>query len=430
MSTSSSSSGRGSGLSAVAVLIIVLVCIALALLWLFRIEPVFQGTTGPQATARAEIASLNGNVASLATAVAAMPTVAPPVIPSADPRVEQIIKILQRPPSIVHDISFFTPLSSGNGRLIQDSRGTRRVDWDNDRTINEEFEFTSGKTYELLAMLPEGYSGGISPAIEQRTQWLLPSGEVKTGSKIEWTAPVVGRDTYIGIEVENAHGIVQAPDKSTMPQTTRARLVLKVVPDNLPAPLPTLTATLSPTAMPSPSTVATVSSPSPAATVTSGAPIPAAPTVPPTGVPTAVPSPTAMPVPTGVPPTPTATAVPPTATALPAQPSPTAPLPTIQQDRATRLELGFWVWNGNRPPMPPPAQPGSVIVAHGDLTDSGACQVKVFAAGVQPGGLGSGTFRLVLVTGSEPAIEAMVYEIQAIAASETGGVCPIIGSSF
>lgn len=343
---------------------------------------------------------------------AATPVVIPPppttIPPTPDPRINQILNMLQRPESEVNDISFFMRLPNGKGRLIQDNRGSRRVDWDNDGSVNEEFEFVGGQTYELMAMLPRGYSGGgnvNTPAIEEQTQWIMSRGEVLEGSTIQWTAPVVGSVTLIGIEVENAHGEPTLANGSTMQQKTGARLILKVVPSNLPATLST--ATSSPTAVPSPSSVATV---------TSGAQT----AVPTTGVPTA------MPVPTGVPPTPTATAVPPTATALLLQPSPTAPLPTIQQDRATRLDLGLWVWNGNRPPMPPPAQPGSVIVAHGDLTDSGACQVKVFPAGVQPGGLGSGTFRLILVTGSQPAIEAMVYEIQAIAASEAGGVCPII----
>lgn len=79
---------------------------------------------------------------------------------------------------------------------------------------------------------------------------------------------------------------------------------------------------------------------------------------------------------------------------------------------ATRESLGLWAYQGSRPPFPPPAGPNQVIVAHGDVDNSGTCSVRVFRQGEPVGGLGEGTFRLLRVTGSPEAIDAAVEDIQ------------------
>lgn len=77
-----------------------------------------------------------------------------------------------------------------------------------------------------------------------------------------------------------------------------------------------------------------------------------------------------------------------------------------------RENLGVWQYQGTRPPFPPPAGPNQVIVAHGDIDNSGTCHVRVFREGEPIGGLGEGTFRLIRVTGTPDAIAVAVPDIQ------------------
>jgi hypothetical protein len=74
--------------------------------------------------------------------------------------------------------------------------------------------------------------------------------------------------------------------------------------------------------------------------------------------------------------------------------------------------------------MPEPASPGQVILAHGDIDNSGTCHIKVLGSGEKVQGLGNGTFRLVRIIGTPDQIEVKVKEIQEIAARGAGGSCP------
>ena len=77
-----------------------------------------------------------------------------------------------------------------------------------------------------------------------------------------------------------------------------------------------------------------------------------------------------------------------------------------------RVNLGLWEYQGNRPPLPPPAGPCEAIVAHGDLDNSGTCTMRTFRQGEALAGLGNGTFRLVKVVGSPTQIDAAAAEIR------------------
>ena len=76
-----------------------------------------------------------------------------------------------------------------------------------------------------------------------------------------------------------------------------------------------------------------------------------------------------------------------------------------------REDLGLWVYNGNRPPFPPPPGECQVIVAHGDINDSGTCHIRVFHTGEPIGNLGNGTFRLVRITGSSEQIQQEINNV-------------------
>src|SRR5436190_23894856 len=47
----------------------------------------------------------------------------------------------------------------------------------------------------------------------------------------------------------------------------------------------------------------------------------------------------------------------------------------------SREDLGLWEYQRNRPAFPPAPGDCQVIVAHGDINDSGTCHIKVFHTG-------------------------------------------------
>jgi hypothetical protein len=101
-----------------------------------------------------------------------------------------------------------------------------------------------------------------------------------------------------------------------------------------------------------------------------------------------------------------------------------------QEDRASstaasgrREELGICT-PGSCPSLHA-ASAGQVILAYGDLTDSGGCFIRRFVPGEPVTRLGTrGTYRLVRISGSADGIKALEGATQATAASEAGGSCP------
>jgi hypothetical protein len=103
--------------------------------------------------------------------------------------------------------------------------------------------------------------------------------------------------------------------------------------------------------------------------------------------------------------------------------------PTATTPPSSRVLLGLWEWQGNRPPMPTPAGPGQVIFANGDIDNSGACHVKEFGSGQLVQGLGEGRFQLWLITGTPEQIAAHEGVIQQGSASDPNnpfGTCPYL----
>lgn len=90
----------------------------------------------------------------------------------------------------------------------------------------------------------------------------------------------------------------------------------------------------------------------------------------------------------------------------------TRPNPPPGCPTGPRVNLGLWEYMGNRPPFPPAAGQCEAIVAHGDIDDSGTCRVRVFRQGEAIGGLGSGTFRLVKVSGTNEQIDSAAADIR------------------
>ena len=114
-------------------------------------------------------------------------------------------------------------------------------------------------------------------------------------------------------------------------------------------------------------------------------------------------------------------------------PEPQSPTPIPQQPTAVQTYLptvsievlGVWEYEGHRPPFPAPANSEQVIVAHGDIDDSGTCHIKEFGPGEPIRGLGNGTFKLVRITGTREQIKVAEAQIQKGAAEHAiGGTCP------
>ena len=91
---------------------------------------------------------------------------------------------------------------------------------------------------------------------------------------------------------------------------------------------------------------------------------------------------------------------------------------------ASDVSLGVWEYKKSRPLMPSPASPGQAIMAHGDIDASGTCHFKVFGPGEIVQGLGEGTFKLWLISGSPEYIQAAIDNHQRGAAAHAGGLCP------
>jgi len=84
--------------------------------------------------------------------------------------------------------------------------------------------------------------------------------------------------------------------------------------------------------------------------------------------------------------------------------------------------LGRWIYGEARSPMPPPAGDHQLILAHGDIDNSGTCHIKRFGSGERVMDLGDGSFELWRFTGSDQILEASVKDHQRGAAG--GGSCP------
>lgn len=125
-------------------------------------------------------------------------------------------------------------------------------------------------------------------------------------------------------------------------------------------------------------------------------------------------------------PRPTNTPVLPTNTPVP---SPTNTSVSSSSTVANVERLGIWEYQGSRPRMPNPANPGQVILANGDIDNSGTCHIKVFNPGEPVQGLGEGTFQLWLISGTLEQIEAAITKTQDGAAKDSGGSCPRLPST-
>jgi uncharacterized protein YraI len=110
-------------------------------------------------------------------------------------------------------------------------------------------------------------------------------------------------------------------------------------------------------------------------------------------------------------------------------PAPPLPTPTSTPQTAIVVVIGLWEYGKDRPPMPGPAGAGQVIVANGDIDNSGTCHVEVFGPGETVQGLGEGTFKLVRVSGTPEQVQDAVAEIQRGAAAHAGGACPFLTST-
>lgn len=115
---------------------------------------------------------------------------------------------------------------------------------------------------------------------------------------------------------------------------------------------------------------------------------------------------------------------PPTKTSTPVVNTEPTFLPIPIQATAIREDLGLCQFSI---PCSMPNSPGDnqVIVAHGDITSSGTCNIKIFISGQSLQGLGNSTFRLIRITGTPDQINAMVQDIKKSIDSPQGN-CPEI----
>jgi hypothetical protein len=88
-------------------------------------------------------------------------------------------------------------------------------------------------------------------------------------------------------------------------------------------------------------------------------------------------------------------------------------------------EIGLNTYQGLQLPLPAPAGPCELYLAHGDLLANGTCHVQVFSPGELISGLSSSTWKLVLVSGgTDEQRQQEAARIQAGAAQAAGGQCP------
>ncbi|MBV6397631.1 MAG: hypothetical protein HFACDABA_03245 [Anaerolineales bacterium] len=88
--------------------------------------------------------------------------------------------------------------------------------------------------------------------------------------------------------------------------------------------------------------------------------------------------------------------------------------------------LGQWLYQQPRAPMPAPAGANQVIFAHGDINNTGTCRVKEFKTGETVQGLGLGSFKLWLITGTPEYIKDVEAQLQSGAAAHAGTDCPYL----
>lgn len=88
--------------------------------------------------------------------------------------------------------------------------------------------------------------------------------------------------------------------------------------------------------------------------------------------------------------------------------------------------LGEWLYQQPRAPMPASAGANQVIFAHGDINNTGTCRVKEFGAGETVQGLGLGSFKLWLITGTAEYIKDVEAQLQSGAAAHAGTDCPYL----
>lgn len=88
-------------------------------------------------------------------------------------------------------------------------------------------------------------------------------------------------------------------------------------------------------------------------------------------------------------------------------------------------EIGLNTYQGPQLPLPAPAGPCELYLAHGDILADSTCHVRVFATGEPISGLSASTWKLVLISGgTEDQRLQEVARIQAGAAQAAGGTCP------
>src|SRR3990172_1747035 len=102
-----------------------------------------------------------------------------------------------------------------------------------------------------------------------------------------------------------------------------------------------------------------------------------------------------------------------------------SPSPSTTIMSQTEL-LGQWLYQQSRAPMPSPAGVNQVIFAHGDIDNTGTCHVKEFGSGEPVQGLGLGSLKLWLITGTAEYIKDVEAQLQSGAASHAGTDCPYI----
>jgi hypothetical protein len=102
------------------------------------------------------------------------------------------------------------------------------------------------------------------------------------------------------------------------------------------------------------------------------------------------------------------------------------PTQPVQTYSAQVEFLGEWIYQASRPAMPPPAGQEQVVFAHGDINNTGTCHVKKFGPGELVQGLGGGSFKLWLITGTQEQIDAEMTTLQNGAAAHAGTACPFL----
>lgn len=108
-------------------------------------------------------------------------------------------------------------------------------------------------------------------------------------------------------------------------------------------------------------------------------------------------------------------------------PPTSAPVFESQSTDNAKVELlGEWLYQQPRASMPAPAGPGQAVFAHGDIDNTGTCHVKEFGPSEIVQGLGEGTFKLWLITGTPEQIRSVETQLQSGAAAHAGTSCPYL----